>query len=108
MVYNQLCKPINMSEFYLRFSIFCGAIVFLLLSGGSLMAQDTRVTGTVQDSLQNLPGVTVQIKGLAGRATQTDQNGNFIIDVPPLVNATVLVFTRVGYLIQEVPLRGKS
>lgn len=108
MGYNQLCKPINMSEFYLRFSIFCGAIVFLLLSGGSLMAQDTRVTGTVQDSLQNLPGVTVQIKGLAGRATQTDQNGNFIIDVPPLVNATVLVFTRVGYLIQEVPFEGQE
>ena len=93
-----------MTVFCFRFLILCLALVFSLLGSGVLMGQNARVTGRVQDSLQTLSGVTVQVKGVSGRATQTDQNGNFIIDVPASGDSSILIFTRVGYLTQEVLL----
>ncbi|MGH2623382.1 MAG: SusC/RagA family TonB-linked outer membrane protein, partial [Sphingobacterium sp.] len=79
---------------------------FHLLIFDSLQAQDLKITGNVKDADNLLSGVTIQVKGVQGRGTQTDPNGNYIIDVPP--SATTLVFRMVGYVTQEIPIGDKQ
>src|SRR5690606_39576040 len=63
------------------------------------------VVGTVRDSLgNNMPGVTVQLKG-TNRGTATDMDGKYSISVP--ANST-LVFSIMGYTKQEIALNGRS
>lgn len=59
------------------------------------------VIGTVTDSLNRpISGVSIQVKG-SNRATLTDDNGKFIIEVPD--PSSVLVFSFVGYIpVEEV------
>jgi TonB-linked SusC/RagA family outer membrane protein len=58
------------------------------------------VTGVVTDSKgATLPGVTVRVKG-TGKATITNSDGKFTIDVPSA--QTVLVFTSMGYMPEEI------
>lgn len=61
------------------------------------------VTGTIRDSVGTLPGASILIKGTT-LGTKSDQNGKFILDVPD--ENAVLVFSMVGYLRQEVPVKG--
>jgi len=89
------------NEKFLFLRIIC-FLSFHMLIFESLSAQDLKITGNVKDADNLLSGVTIQVKGVQGRGTQTDQNGNYIIDVPP--SATALVFRMVGYVLQEIPI----
>src|SRR5690606_19944999 len=66
---------------------------------GIVNAQAIRITGSVKDTTGILPGVTVQIKGTSN-GTQTDENGNYVIDVP--TTSSILVYSMVGYVSQEI------
>src|ERR1700749_3991006 len=82
--------------------IFCP--LFLLLSSWA-MAQDRSVSGTVTDEKgQELPGVTVSVKGTQ-RGTNSDTQGKYSISAN---SNSVLVFTMVGYLRQEVKVGSQS
>ncbi len=64
------------------------------------------VTGKVTDIKgQPLIGVSVRIKG-SGTGTSTDLNGNFNINTPD--DNSVLVFTYIGFVAQEVTVNGRT
>lgn len=83
------------------FSLFC-AILFIPFV---LQAQNLQVRGRVVDS-QNLPliGVNVIEKGTT-KGTITDQNGDFVLNVP---TETVLVFSYIGFVDKEIVWNGTS
>ncbi|HJT73515.1 MAG TPA: carboxypeptidase-like regulatory domain-containing protein, partial [Chitinophaga sp.] len=60
-----------------------------------------KVTG---DNGEALPGVSIAVKGTS-RGTTSDANGNYTIVAD--ANAT-LVFTSIGYAVQEVPINGNA
>ncbi|MGA0557658.1 SusC/RagA family TonB-linked outer membrane protein [Larkinella sp. VNQ87] len=65
------------------------------------------VSGSVTDEKgAGLPGVTVLIKG-SQRGTSTNASGNFQLDVPD-APGTVLVFSYVGYVSQEVTVGSQT
>jgi TonB-linked SusC/RagA family outer membrane protein len=74
---------------------------------GLSSAADKKVTGKVLDSKDSspLPGVNVLIKG-TGVGTTTDVSGNYEITVPN--EASVLVFSFVGFTSQEVTVGAQS
>lgn len=84
-------------------------LLFMLLCMWStvLLAQNRKtVTGTVRDSVGNgLPGVTVAVKG-SKTGSSTDGQGNFSISVPG--SSSVLVFSGIGYMNQEVPVGDRN
>ena len=64
------------------------------------------ITGTVTgEGSEPLAGVTVQVKG-TDKATTTDNNGSFSIEVED--NARVLVLSFIGMVTQEVSIEGKN
>ena len=68
--------------------------------------EDKTITGTVTDENgSELPGVNVMAKG-TNLGTITDINGNYALEVPD--NVTVLVFSYVGYLSEEVDISGRT
>ncbi len=68
--------------------------------------EDVNVTGTVTDENgQPFLGVTIVIKGTT-QGTTTDVDGRYSIDVPD--DNTVLVFSFVGYITDEVSVAGRS
>ncbi len=75
--------------------------IVLLLFAGLLAAEaQTSVVGTVTDVKgETLIGVNVTIKGTT-KGTITDLNGKFSISVPG--SSTVLAFSYIGYISQEV------
>lgn len=78
----------------------CFVLFLCLLANVALVsAQAVRVTGSVKDTTGILPGVTVQIKGTS-QGTQTDENGNYVVDVSS--PSAVLVYSMVGYVSQEI------
>jgi len=80
-------------------------IAFLLLSVAA-MAQNV-VSGKVTDSKDGSPvqGVTVKVKG-SGTGTQTLDDGTFKLTVP--ANATILVFSSIGFGSKEVPVSASA
>ena len=66
---------------------------------------DKEIRGSVTDSAGGVEGVTVSVKNKSGIGTTTDVNGKFILSVPP---DAVLVFSMVGYEINEVPVKGQE
>lgn len=80
-------------------------IYFLLLCGFSWAQQQT-VTGTVKDNVETLIGVSIYEKDLPSNGTQTDENGNFKINLKTA--SKVLVFKYVGYLTKEVTVGTQS
>ncbi|GAA4303576.1 TonB-dependent receptor [Compostibacter hankyongensis] len=67
---------------------------------------DKKVNGIVTDSSgAPLPGVTVYVKDNKSVGTTTDLNGRYIIEVP---EQATLVFSMVGFDIQEIPAAGRS
>jgi len=79
------------------------ALLFLLVCSVA-MAQSNR-TGTVVDETgQGLPGVSVKIKGTT-IGTVTNVEGKFTINA---TNEQTLVFTFVGYTMQEIPVGGQN
>ena len=78
------------------------AVIIFTCCSFSLFAQQT-VSGNVSYHDTAISSVTVQVKGTK-IATQTDQNGNFKINVLP--NGT-LVLSSVGYTSQEVSVNNQ-
>ncbi|NDW12983.1 TonB-dependent receptor [Bacteroides sp. 214] len=63
-------------------------------------AQSTiTVSGTVQDDFETLPGVSISVKGTT-TGVITDLDGKFTVNVPS--DKSVLVFSYVGYVTQEI------
>ena len=69
--------------------------------------QAIQVTGTVTSMMDGsaLPGVNVVVKGTT-RGTITDMNGKYSVEVPDA--HAVLVFSFVGYITEEVQVKGKT
>jgi TonB-linked SusC/RagA family outer membrane protein len=69
--------------------------------------QDRTITGTVtsSDTRETLPGTSVVAKGTT-TGTVTDVDGKYTVPVPP--NTTVLVFSFIGYLTQEVEIGDRA
>jgi Ca-activated chloride channel homolog len=80
-------------------SIICIAIITMAFY------QPVTVTGTVKDETGNaLTGVYIQEKG-SKNATTTDANGVFSLKVAS--NKSILVFSYVGYALQEASINGQ-
>jgi Ca-activated chloride channel homolog len=80
--------------------IFCTAILTMAFY------EPVTVTGKVTDETGNtLPGVYIQEKG-SKYVTTTDANGNFCLKVAG--NNSTIIFSYVGYTLQEVSLKGKT
>ncbi|BDD07279.1 SusC/RagA family TonB-linked outer membrane protein [Aureibacter tunicatorum] len=112
-----------MCNFYLSRSkglsrLFCSLIAMMMIGvlmpiGGyasteavdAVMQTGKQVSGTVLDEQgMPIPGANVLIKGTSN-GTITDFDGNFTLEVD---NETVLVFSFVGYLSQEVQVGNKN
>ncbi len=66
------------------------------------------VTGNVKDEAGNgLPGVTVVLKG-TNLGTVTDSDGNYRLNIPDDATNPILIFSFVGYVVQEVPVDNRS
>lgn len=86
-------------------SLLVCAVLFLLCAKIVLAQEKSAISGTVQDKNSSpLVGVSVQEKGTSS-GTVTDANGAFKLSIAP--NAT-LIFTYIGYLMQEVPAGGRT
>ena len=81
-------------------------IIMMILFSTNIFAQQI-LTGKVTDSENNqgLPGVNVAIKGTT-TGTSTDGAGNFKLSVPK--EKSMLVFSYVGYLNQEVNIANQT
>lgn len=71
-----------------------------------LRAIAKEIRGTVRDTVGPLPGVSIAVKGKTQIGTTTDLNGKYILDV--VDESAVVVFSMVGFVTQEIPVRGKS
>ncbi|MEJ6981247.1 SusC/RagA family TonB-linked outer membrane protein [Pedobacter sp. P351] len=73
----------------------------------ALNAQERKVTGAVVDLKDGfpLPGVSIKVKGQQRSAT-TDDKGNYSIMADP--KTEILVFSYLGYRVQEVNVSGKT
>ena len=78
-------------------------LLFSLLSVSSIFGQQL-ITGVVTSGDTSLVGVSVKVKGTA-TTSLTDSTGHFSINTSP---TATLVFSSVGYAIQEVPLNNRS
>ncbi len=67
-------------------------IVFTILMCQIIFAQEKKVTGTVTDNVEPLPGVSILVKGTV-KGVETDFDGNYSIVVK---QGDVLVFSFVG------------
>jgi len=87
-----------------RFKNLLTALLFIFLSGGSVLAQQKTVIGNVRDKVThtNLAGVTVKS---GARQTVTDKNGDFKLSADSsLVGHSKITFTYVGYREKKVVL----
>lgn len=86
-----------------------GKMVFLLLCSIlnlAVFAQEIALTGTVKSvSGESLPGVSIVVKGTS-TGTITDVNGNYSIE--NLKTESVLVFSFVGFLSQEIQVGNQN
>lgn len=81
-------------------------VFVMLFCCEALIAQSIKVKGTVTDNGtgEPVPFASIQVKGtMTGAAT--DGDGRYEMDVP--ANAT-LVFSSIGYVTQEVPVKGRG
>ena len=86
-------------------------LIFVLLLGGLLQqawAQNRTVSGKITDRAtgQGLPGVTVLVKGRT-IGTSTNLEGSYSLGSVP-ADATVLVFSFIGYSTREIPITGSN
>lgn len=81
--------------------------LIVITPSGMKIKQEKTITGTVVSSTNNepLPGVNVVEKGTLN-GTITDINGKYTLTVSG--DNSVLVFSYVGYLSQEIPVSGKT
>jgi TonB-linked SusC/RagA family outer membrane protein len=82
------------------------AIAPKLVDAKSYGARKIEIRGTVSDSTGVLPGVSIRLKGKENSGTSTDVSGKYILDVPD--GNAVLIFSIVGYVTQEIPVKGRE
>lgn len=75
------------------------SLLFVLLGMTAFAQSGIVITGTVQDDMGPLPGVSVAVKGTT-IGSLTDLDGNFSLSVPN--EKTVLTFSFVGYIAQNI------
>ena len=88
--------------------LFLLIVLFVFISGYTLLAQTIVITGTVTSSVQGegaIPGVTVTVKGTTVGAL-TDVNGKYSLTAPQ--NATTLTFSYIGMKKQEIEIGGRK
>jgi TonB-linked SusC/RagA family outer membrane protein len=87
----------------LREWIFLPALIII---GVQAFSQNTPVTGTVTSANDKtgLPGINIVVKNTV-TGTSTDADGKFTISAPA---DAILVFSGIGYVTQESPLKGRS
>src|SRR5664280_1805088 len=88
--------------------LFLLIVLFVFISGYTLLAQTIVITGTVTSSVQGegaIAGITVTVKGTTVGAL-TDVNGKFSITAP--ANATTLTFSYIGMKKQEVEIGSRK
>ena len=78
----------------------------LMISPFAALAQTITVSGKVisSDDGYGLPGVTIQVKGIA-TGTVTDLEGNYSLNAD---SQDVLIFSFVGYKSKEIAVKGKD
>jgi len=79
-------------------------LLLVALAWGCGAWAQTVVKGRVTSGDSAVTNVTVTVKG-TGRATQTDQNGQFSLEA---AGDATLVFSRVGFATQELPLSNRK
>ncbi len=79
----------------------------VFLSAQILLAQNKKITGKVTDATTGAPiqGVSVQVKS-TGIGVTTDASGTYSINFP--ANASVLVFSYIGFALQEITVGDKN
>ena len=88
--------------------LFLLIVLFVFISGYTLLAQTIVITGTVTSSVQGegaIPGVTITVKGTTVGAL-SDVNGKFTLTAPQ--NAITLIFSYIGMKKQEVEIAGRK
>jgi TonB-linked SusC/RagA family outer membrane protein len=88
--------------------LFLLIVLFVFVSGYTLLAQTIVITGTVTSAVEDegpIPGVTVVVKGTTIGAI-TDADGKYSITVP--TTATTLIFSYIGMESQEVEIAGRT
>ena len=81
-------------------------VLLFLLYTNMIFAQNATVTGTVTDNNgEPLTGVSIAVKGTT-RGNITDIDGKYTI--PQVSSQTILVFSYVGYLQQEITIGNRS
>jgi TonB-linked SusC/RagA family outer membrane protein len=81
------------------------AAFLLFFLSGTLLAQNITVKGTVTDNMNELPGVSIAVKGTA-IATISDIDGRYSITVPG--SDAALVFSFIGYSPQEITVGNRT
>ena len=77
----------------------------LLLTSTLAMAQISRISGTVSDEFDVLPGASVREVDASNRivnATATDMNGNFVLPIKSTKNKITISF--MGFKTQTLPI----
>ena len=77
----------------------------LLLVSTLAMAQISRISGTISDDIDVLPGASVAEVDASNRvvnATVTDMNGNFVLPIKSAKNQLRISF--MGYKTQQLPI----
>jgi len=92
-----------MKRIFTRLSVLT---ILCLLCFNVASAQNITVKGVVTDAgdKTSLPSVSISIKGTT-TGIQTDANGNYAISVP---STGTLVFTYIGYTVQEIPVNNQT
>jgi len=88
--------------------LFLLIVLFVFISGYTLLAQTIVITGSVTSSVQGegvIPGVTITVKGTTLGAI-TGVNGGYSITAPQ--KATTLVFSYIGMKTQEIEIGGRK
>lgn len=90
------------------FTQFAGALLVLLVSVSTVMAQSVTITGTVTDksSKETLPGVSITVKGKT-IGTSTNGSGKFSLTTTEKTPFT-LVVSYLGYKAVETTVSGSS
>lgn len=91
----------------IKFLLKLSGIVLLWFALLPAYAQQIKITGNITDSKTALPlpGVTVKVKG---KQTSTAANGNGVYSIQADPAKDVLVFTFIGYRVQEAKIDGKT
>jgi TonB-dependent starch-binding outer membrane protein SusC len=93
-----------------KIEIFFILIIIFKLQVMSVFAQTSSiVSGKVLDeNNEGMPGVSIQLKDTPGVGTVTDIDGNYQIRLPEGKQKSVLVFSYLGYISQEIEVGNRN